>query len=197
MEKTKFLGLILYDKLRWQDQMDVINNKVAKAIGILHAGRSKLNFDAKRTLYNTLVLPHLQYGAEIWGNATKTRLKRIKIKQKQAVRMIYKKNKRDHTSILFRRGNLLQLEDIIRLKNAIIVKRYKLGDLPVNINNILTSMENGDQHNTRQKSSSKVKHIREKATTIKSTGPKVWNSLEKKERLTNSLKSFKKMVGPN
>ena len=107
VDKTKFLGLILDDKLRWQDQMDVINNKVAKAIGILHAGRSKLNFDAKRTLYNTLVLPHLQYGAEIWGNATKTRLKRIKVKQKQAVRMIYKKNKRDHTGILFRRCNLL------------------------------------------------------------------------------------------
>ena len=95
---------------------------------------------------------------------------------------------------MFRRGNLLQLEDIIKLKNAVIVKRYKIGDLPVNINNILTSMETSDQHNTRQKSSSKVKHIREKATTIKSTGPKVWNSLEKKERLTNSIKSFKKMV---
>ena len=40
VEKTKFLGLILDDKLRWQDQMDVINNKVAKAIGILHGGRS-------------------------------------------------------------------------------------------------------------------------------------------------------------
>ena len=95
---------------------------------------------------------------------------------------------------MLRIGNLLQLEDIIKLKNAVIVKRYKIGDLPVHINNILTSMETGDQHNTRQKSSSKVKHIREKATTIKSTGPKVWNSLEKKERLTNSIKSFKKMV---
>lgn len=55
-------------------------------------------------------------------------------------------------------------------------------------------METSDQHNTRQKSSSKVKHIREKATTIKSTGQKVLSSLEKKERLTNSIKSFKKIV---
>ena len=52
-------------------------------------------------------------------------------------------------------------------------------------------METSDKHNTRQKTSSKVKHIREKATTIKSTGPKVWNSLEKEERLTNTINSLK------
>lgn len=50
VEKTKFLGLIVDDKLRWHDQMDMINNKVAKAIEILLAGGNKLNFEAKRTL---------------------------------------------------------------------------------------------------------------------------------------------------
>ena len=53
-----------------------------------------------------------------------------KSKTKGNKRMIYKNNKKDPTGILFRKSNLLQLEDIIKSKNAIVVKRCKIDDLP-------------------------------------------------------------------
>lgn len=61
VKTTKFLGMMLDNKLCWQEQIDMISKKAAKATGILYSSRDKLNFEAKRTLYNTLILPHLQY----------------------------------------------------------------------------------------------------------------------------------------
>ena len=52
---TKFLGIMLDDKLSWKLHINHIGNKVSKAIGILVKARRKLGIDSLVSLFNTLI----------------------------------------------------------------------------------------------------------------------------------------------
>ena len=67
-KNTKFLGVIIDNKLRWSDHINYIKNKIVKYIGIIHKTQ---NFVVKHTLrnfYYTFIYPYLIYCIEIWGN---------------------------------------------------------------------------------------------------------------------------------
>ena len=66
--KTKFLGVIMDEKLSWCDHIQYIKNKIAKRIGIISKARRLLNNETLCTLYNCFVYPYLNYCVEIWGN---------------------------------------------------------------------------------------------------------------------------------
>ena len=55
-------------------------------------GRNTCTSRELTLLYNTLILPHLNYCAVVWGRNYDSNTKRIMLLQKQAVRIIDKKN---------------------------------------------------------------------------------------------------------
>ena len=89
---TKFLGIMLDDKLSWKSHINHICNKVSKAIGILVKARRILDIDSLVTLYNTLIKPYFSYCITLWGNTFKTRLKKLEIIQKKIVRILSKRH---------------------------------------------------------------------------------------------------------
>ena len=71
---TKFLGVIIDDKLKWNLHIIYIKNKIAKSNGILYKIRNFLNKKTLTHLYNSFVLPYLIYGIEVWGNTNAVHL---------------------------------------------------------------------------------------------------------------------------
>ena len=67
-KNTKFLGVIIDNKLRWSDHINYIKNKISKSIGIINKTRNFLNKNTLRNLYYTFIYPYLIYCIEIWGN---------------------------------------------------------------------------------------------------------------------------------
>ena len=65
---TKFLGIIIDEKLTWTHHISYIKNKISK--GIILRARQFFNKSALLKLYNSFVLPYLIYGVEIWVNAS-------------------------------------------------------------------------------------------------------------------------------
>jgi len=53
-------------------------------------------------LYNSLILPYLNYCVNIWDNTFVTHLQKIVILQKRIIRMIAGAKRLDHTSPLFK-----------------------------------------------------------------------------------------------
>ena len=66
---TKFLGVIIDEKLTWTHHISYIKNKISKGFGIILQARKFFNKLALWKLYNYFVLPYLIYCVEIWGNA--------------------------------------------------------------------------------------------------------------------------------
>ena len=67
---TKFLGLIIDEKLSFTRHISYIKNEISKASGIVIKARKYLNKKSLVNLYHSFVFPYLTYCIEIWGNAS-------------------------------------------------------------------------------------------------------------------------------
>ena len=57
VKSTKFLGVIIDDKLKWKEHLQYIKNKISKSIGIIYKIRPYLDKATLKNLYFTFVLP--------------------------------------------------------------------------------------------------------------------------------------------
>ena len=98
MEEFNFLGLTIDTNLNWKKiHTEKISNKCSKTIGIPNRLKHVLPLEILIILYNTLILPHINYCIMIWryqGN----RLMKI---QKKAVQIITLSKYNSHTEPLF------------------------------------------------------------------------------------------------
>ena len=67
VSKTKFLGVIIDNKLTWKEYISYISGKVAKGIGIISKVRKYLNKNTLLDLYYSFIYPYLTYCNQVWG----------------------------------------------------------------------------------------------------------------------------------
>ena len=67
VSKTKFLGLILDDRLNWKQHTLYLAQKTAKSIGILSLARQVLSRTTLIQLYYSFIFPYLSYCNLAWG----------------------------------------------------------------------------------------------------------------------------------
>ena len=64
---TKFLRIIIDDKLNWNKQIQYVKNKIAKSISIMYKVKYFFKSQSLLTVYSSLVVPYLndcvEYGA--------------------------------------------------------------------------------------------------------------------------------------
>ena len=58
---TKFLGVIIDEKLTWKDHISLVRSKLSKTVGILYRIIHLLNRSALFILYCSLCLPYLTF----------------------------------------------------------------------------------------------------------------------------------------
>lgn len=58
----KYLSIYLDEHLQWESQIQHVNNKLAKNVGIINKLRHYLDFHMLKQLYYTLIYPYLNYG---------------------------------------------------------------------------------------------------------------------------------------
>ena len=112
----KYLGIYLDEHLQWEPQIQHVNNKLAKNVGIINKLRHYLDFYMLKQLYYTLIYPYLNYGLASWGAAYKTRLQRICSKQNRCIRSMFFANGREHVNPYYNLLGILRFENIYRLK---------------------------------------------------------------------------------
>ena len=83
VNKIKFLGIFIDEKLNWKSHVTYVQNKVAKIIGIFNKVKFILNTTTLFKLYNALILPFLSYCCEVWGNTYKSTLSHLFVLQKK------------------------------------------------------------------------------------------------------------------
>jgi hypothetical protein len=111
VKEFNFLGIVINENLNWKSHVDFISKKISKVVGILNKLKHTLPEQVLFTIYNSLIVPHLNYGALIWER----NLNRLVILQKKALRAITKSKYNVHTSILFKNLNTLKCQDICAL----------------------------------------------------------------------------------
>ena len=68
VEGARFLGVWVDEGLGWTDHIDRVRKKVGRLLGVLRRAAPVLGGRLLLSLYNGLVLPHLQYCLMVWGD---------------------------------------------------------------------------------------------------------------------------------
>ena len=100
--------------LNWSMHLNKLATKLAQNIGILCKLKHFLPSYILKTIYCSLVLPHLQYCTLIWANTYSTKLNKIRMLQKKAVRIINNSDYLAHSEPLFKQNILLKIETATR-----------------------------------------------------------------------------------
>jgi hypothetical protein len=81
-------------------------------------------------LYYAMVHSHLVYCINIYSCATETCLNKLKIKQKEAIRLICNAGYRDHTALLFAQLKILPLTQLIKYSSLKFMHSFAHNMLP-------------------------------------------------------------------
>ena len=81
--------MLIDEHLTWKKHITVIENKVSKNLGILYRARRVLDSTALKNLYFSFIHSYMNYGNIVWASTSRTKLKKLSSKQKQALRIVY------------------------------------------------------------------------------------------------------------
>ena len=112
VEEFNFLGITVDLNVTWDAHITKISIKLARVIGILHKLKRTFPQHILRTIYNSLIHPHIIYGLYLWG----LKCRRIKVLQRKAVRILAFKPYISHSTPIFKTLQILKIEDLYTIQ---------------------------------------------------------------------------------
>ena len=137
-----FLGIHFNEQLNWKSHIDKLSVKCCRILGILNRLKRILPLNIQIILYNSLMLPHLNYGITLWG----FKCERILKLQKKAARILSASKYNAHTEPLFKNLKLLKIEHILKLHELKLYYKFIHIRLPVYLQNLKLD-QNSSIHN--------------------------------------------------
>ena len=125
-----FLGLTINESLNWSSHCSKIANKISRTLGVMNRLKRYLPFSALKLMYDSFILPHLQFGITCWGFETS----RIIKLHKRAMRIMTPSKYNAHTEPLFKELKLLKVKDIFdvqcmkfwyKFTNGLLLKLFR------------------------------------------------------------------------
>ena len=89
VQQTKFLGVIIDEKLSWQPHIDHLLKKLACCTGTLNRIKDNIPAHLHKDLYHTLFESHLSYGITVWGDLSQNKVTPLFISQKKCIRILF------------------------------------------------------------------------------------------------------------
>ena len=190
---VKFLGVHLDQHLTWNIHIAQLASKISKNVGILSRIAYLLPNHLRLNLYHSLVHPYLSYCNMVWASNYVTRLKRLIIIQKRAVRIISGTMSREPTTQTFHRLKIQNLEQIRVTQICEFIFKYRSHTLPHTFDDYFQST--AEIHRYGVRSAANLRSIPARTNSrrfsIKHAGPVIWNNLPSSIRDANSYYSFK------
>ena len=116
-----YLGVTIDPSLTWKAHITKLSKIISSKIGIISRIRHFVPRSILILLYNALILPHLTYCIELWGNTYPTLLQPIARLQKKLVRLITFSHFQAHSAPLFHQLRLLDFRNLCKLHSCLLI----------------------------------------------------------------------------
>lgn len=136
----KYLGLTLDEHLNYNLHISKVNQSLFLITRKINNLKHFLPKDKIILLYNSLILPILNYCSIFWGTNTITRLKKTISLQKIFVKSINRNSLYGSSTLIFYNLRLLKFQDIIHYNNILFVKKCISGYYPDFFSKNITSI---------------------------------------------------------
>ena len=195
VEGARFLGVWVDEGLRWTGHIDKVRRKVGQLLGVLGRAGSVLGGRLLLSLYNGLVLPHLQYCLMVWGDFVGARNQTLGGTllgyQKRFAGLVAGQRGRYHSRPLFSAHGILEIGDLYRQQLRVHAWRFWNGRLPEGQAAMLGRVEDVHRYGTRSARAGIHVSSRDHAS-VGYRVPKEWGTLTEGQRGMGSLAGFKR-----
>ena len=142
------MGVWVDECLGWTGHIEKVRTKVGQLLGVLWRTGSVLGGRSLLSLYNGLVLPHLQYCLMVWGDFRGARNATLGDSllryQKRFAGLVAGRTERYHADPLLSEFGMLKVGDLYRQQLRVHAWRFWNGQLPENQRAMLSRV--GDVH---------------------------------------------------
>ena len=134
VDGARFLGVWVDEGLKWTGQIGLVRAKVGRLLGVLGRAGAVLGGRSVLSLYNGLVLPHLQYCLMVWGDfqgsGNVTLAGSLLRYQKRIAGLVAEKRGHYHADPLLAQYGILKVGDLYRQQLRVHAWRFQNGLLP-------------------------------------------------------------------
>ena len=147
VNNSKFLGVFIDRDISWRVHIGRVITRVSQTVGIIGRARGFMDGPQLDLLYNTMVLPHLQYCLINWGNFKGDRnlglRDRLLTLQKSLVRIVCGANRLTHADPLFAKMGTLKVDDLFAQSVRIFSYEMSRGLLPGGVAALISKVDHG------------------------------------------------------
>ena len=194
-----YLGVLMDSTLSWKFHINKVIKTITPKIGILSRIRHYVPRSTLILLYNTLILPHLTYCIEIWGNTYTSYLEPILKLQKRIARLITFSDFSAHSKPLFHQLKILDIHNLCKLSTCTFVFDLKQNRYSHDITKFIQPLSH--DYPTRQVLAGNISIPKQNLTLsqnqITFSAAKHWNSLPSSIKQVTSRYVFKKQLTQN
>ncbi|KAL0860249.1 hypothetical protein ABMA27_010556 [Loxostege sticticalis] len=112
VSETKYLGIIIDQRLSWYSHLDLLINRTRKLIWVFKSLRHVMSNKLKNKIYLALAQSILTYCISIWGGACKTHFLDLERAQRSLLKVMYSKPFRFPTKTLYEISGLLTVRKL-------------------------------------------------------------------------------------
>ena len=192
--KAKLLGVIIDDKLSWDDHIhDIIIPKVLKGLRILRELRPLISTKHLVSIYYSVVLPHFDYCSAVWGNCGNVLKYKLQTLQNRAARIITRSGFEVRSSDILDKLGWCNLETRRKHQKAVLMYKIYKGFAPTYLRELFTPVVDTHDHNLRN-CELNWKIPRPNTEYLKRSlsydGAQLWNNLPSEIKNLQTVNSF-------
>ena len=81
--ETRFLGVLIDEKLTWKSHINAMRAKMSRYVGIMYKLKGILPLKVRLQIYHSFVQSHLNYCSLVWGFSAKANIEKLFRSQKK------------------------------------------------------------------------------------------------------------------
>ena len=188
MEKTKSLGVIIDEGLKWKDQYKSLTGKLAGGLSSLKKLKDVLPQSKLCDVYHALFESHLRYGNVVWGSISSSELQALQRLQNRALSIMERARFKDPWP-----KKWLSVKNLIRFDRCVMVYKIVNKQCPESLWNMFQQRCSISHYNTRNYRDLHIPNLNLEFTKkgFHYSGIKVWNDIPVNIRELSSLHLFK------
>ena len=191
VEHLTYLGVEIDSRCNFNVYISNLVKKINRSIGVIKRCAIYLPLTTRKTLYNSLILPHIDYCSTVWSCTSQTNLIRLQRLQSRAMRVILRANPRTSIDDMLDKLRWMSVKQRLFYNYMILMCRIAHEAVPGYLLQFVKFAHEQHEHATRSATQNNLFIANGHKHSLFHNGALEWNSLPSDLRNIPKLPTFK------
>lgn len=196
VEKMKYLGVIIDDKLQFKDHCDYMLKKIGKKTSFLNRIGNFISAYTRCIVYKSIIAPHFEYCATLLVAMGETQLNKLQIAQNRAMRVILQCNRFTKVEYMLQALQFMSIRQRLCYNVCVFIFKIINNMASMALSNKIEIVGSECDRQTRQAGNIVVTYRRTRSAqkSLFYEGIKMYNSLPTELKQCKKIVAFKRML---